>query len=594
MNMEKTKKAVLLALFAAAVCISLLTVVDDPDIFWHLATGKWIAEHRELPKEDPFAYTTPLSAHEDNYRAKIILTQYWLANLVQYGMFSLGGYEGIIALRVMIALLTLLLVGVHMRKKGLHYLSIAVLLLPLFGLLYLFGGDRPNQLTFLFLALFMYLADSLKQGEKKGLLLPVIFLLWANMHGGFLMGAVMAVIMLGSELTRKLFLKAYPVKRRFLAVLSLTLAVGFVNPNGYNGILSLLYEMPGSYMAGVTETRSPLSYLRLDHNVSFMLILGITVMVVSAYFISQLLSQAQNRKEKALYLGDELLLAIFLGGMSFTAVRVIPLFALVALPMISPLFIGRFEAVRKKASTYYIPEFMMLALLSGAIYVSYPYTILKRPIVSSFYPEDAVQYIQQKKLQGRFFNFSDWGGYLIWRFYPERFVFIDGRSLILGLYNIQHEILLGDHNKKIMGRPVYMAILDSFSVRHLLLPATDVRGQMIPVLRSLVEAPEWRLIFVGKHSLIFSRDSIEPSYDKKLSYNLVLEEALGGLSRTPENPNLYLTFAKANTLLGRPKETITWFEAALKSRPALRGGPAERALNLLKQGREIPVDMNYK
>lgn len=63
--------------------------------------------------------------------------------------------------------------------------------------------------------------------------------------------------------------------------------------------------------------------------------------------------------------------------------------------------------------------------------------------------------------------------------------------------------------------------------------------------------------------------------------------------RNPHNPNPYLTFAKANTLFGRPKDTIIWLEAALKNRPAMRGGLVERALNMLKKGREIPVEMNY-
>jgi hypothetical protein len=29
--------------------------VVDEDIWWHLATGRWVAEHHALPQADPFS-----------------------------------------------------------------------------------------------------------------------------------------------------------------------------------------------------------------------------------------------------------------------------------------------------------------------------------------------------------------------------------------------------------------------------------------------------------------------------------------------------------------------------------------------------------
>ncbi len=588
MTFSNIKKVAIVILFFCAVSISLLTPIRDNDFFWHLATGRWIVEHRELPITDPFAYTTSLKAQEDFFRAKILLTQYWLANLLQYSVFLLGGYYGIIVLRVIIILLTLLILALHMRKKGLNAISSILLLLPLSLVLSMYQGDRPNQMTYFFAALFMFLADALKRGEKKGYLLPLVLLIWANVHGGFMLGVAVALFMGVAEVLKKIFLRGYALDRKFAGVLLITFVAGFVNPNGYNILYSMLYESSAYYNANVTEAITPLAYARIGEYL-FLWVLGIPLVLAGLYFTSRMYSGTDGLRELILQNFDKLMVFLFLTALSFTAIRYIPLFVLVTSPMISSLFSGKFQAMQQKFSRYFVPELLIIALLFGWISGSYASTVLKRPPIDPFFPDDAVQFIKGKEMKGRFFNSYDWGGYLIWEFYPEPFVFTDGRGISTQIYRISNAIINAEQGRY-GGKLQYRELLNSYAVRHMVIQTVYMTGNMYPILNILVNDPEWNLVYIGRNSLVFSRDQIMPTFDKTLSYNLAIMNALEVMNVNPDVPFPYLTVAQANMYMGRPLSAMKGLEDALQRRPALRGGDVERALKAYRENIQSPAE----
>lgn len=588
MTLSNIKKIAIVVLFLSAVSISLLTPIRDIDLFWHLATGRWIAEHGELPATDPFAYTTSLKAQEDFYRAKILLSLYWLANLLQYGVFSFGGYYGIIVLRVLIILATLLILALHMRKKGLNVISTILLLVPLSLVFSLYKGDRPNQMTYLFAALFMFLVDALKRGEKKGYLLPLVLLLWANMHGGFLLGTVVVVCMGVAELLRKIFLRGYCLNRKYVVVLLITLGAGFLNPNGYNVLYSMLFESSAVYMANTGEAITPLAYATRIGYSQFLLILGISVSLAIWYFAFRLFSRTAGLRETLLSNCDELLIVLFLSAISFTAIRYIPLLTLVVAPIIVPLFSGKIQGLLQKLSGYFVPELLIIVVLLGWISGSYPSTVLKHPPVDPFFPDDAVQFIREKDMKGRFYNDQNWGGYLMWQFYPEMFVFIDGRTLSMDIYSDSIVIAKGELGQQ-PATPLYRTLFDTYSIRHIIITPNDTVGSMHMLVNRLVNDPEWKLVYIGRNSLIYSRDQIMPVYDKTLSYNLAIANALEFMSMNPDIPFPYLTIAQANMYMGRPLSAMKGLEDALQRRPALRGGQVEQTLKAYRESSQSPA-----
>src|ERR1700752_1758187 len=75
-----------LLLVAAALALLSFVHLWDPDVWWHLATGRFIVEHHGLPHTDPFSFTmagAPWRAVD------------WLAELILYGAWRLAGVWGL-------------------------------------------------------------------------------------------------------------------------------------------------------------------------------------------------------------------------------------------------------------------------------------------------------------------------------------------------------------------------------------------------------------------------------------------------------------------------------------------------------------------
>ena len=76
----------ILALAAILLMACFSTEVADSDTFWHLETGKYLAEHHQFPLPDPFSFTTYLGTPlpgEETVRA-FNVTHEWLAQILMY------------------------------------------------------------------------------------------------------------------------------------------------------------------------------------------------------------------------------------------------------------------------------------------------------------------------------------------------------------------------------------------------------------------------------------------------------------------------------------------------------------------------------
>jgi hypothetical protein len=609
------KERIILLVFLSGVLFTLFTPIEDPDFFWHIATGKWIYEHKELPREDPFSYTTSPQTQKEVSTARSILTRYWLGNLIQYGTYEAGGYAGIIALRLFIALLTLLIVLRQLRETGLSIAASVLSLLPLAYLFTIFKGDRPNEMTFLFLAIFLFLIDSLKKGKKVGYLLPVALLAWANLHAGFILGSVISLIYLFSELTRmflahKGLIRDYQTNKKLLWGVALTILLGFVNPNGYLPLYSESIAQTFSPYK-TTENYSPLSYTQIgDYTLLFS-----TIFLFITSLLSILLSilyrtkdtpgpprkfevdpqsrQTHNR-ESGFVSGvsnalEEILLVLFLGGISFTAVRYLPLFAIAVIPVIGRLLRGRLDFRIRRFSRSGIGMLVVIVLFCLSVYKAYPDTVLKNRFVGSDYPAEAVRFMKQHKLdEGRVFNYIDWGGYLIWNFYPEKIVFTDGRNLNENIKKL-YLLVSNGNTEPVMGIPAYQAVFDTYAIQHVLIPPIDLTGYFLPLVYRLVNDPQWRLVFVSEDALLFSRDYSDAAYPKRTAYEIAIRKSLSNIRSNPDNPAPYITVAKCLMDLGRKSEAVNYLRNSIQQKKFLRGGPVGRTLRLLEEGRDISL-----
>src|SRR5437868_3121687 len=182
-----TRRVFIAVIFLGLVGMAARNVVD-PDVWWHLKTGEYIAAHRMVPHTDPFSYTragVPWIAHE------------WLTDLSLYGIYRVASWGGLIV--VFAAILSAAFFLLFLRCAGSLHIA---------GVLTLWGawatapvwGVRPQVLSLFLTSLWLWILERSKRKHKLLWWTPPIMLLWLNLHAGFALGIALLVLFLVGEI----------------------------------------------------------------------------------------------------------------------------------------------------------------------------------------------------------------------------------------------------------------------------------------------------------------------------------------------------------------------------------------------------------
>lgn len=187
------------ALGVAAVALSFLYAIriHSADTWWHLATGRWIHENGAIPTTDPFGFVT---------RGEPWVYVDWLPEWVLYAVWQLGGFGGLVVLKMALAGLLLAGVGAACRAAGAGRAAsiaamcvVAVLAQPRYAML------RPNLFGAALLSWTMALVLTWGgASERPGarlpaatlLLLPLVALLWMPTHGSAILALALGGVAL--------------------------------------------------------------------------------------------------------------------------------------------------------------------------------------------------------------------------------------------------------------------------------------------------------------------------------------------------------------------------------------------------------------
>ena len=115
-------------------------------------------------------------------------------------------------------------------------------------------------------------------------------------------------------------------------------------------------------------------------------------------------------------------------------------------------------------------------------------------------PLEAAEYLRNHDLPGQMFNSYNWGGYLIWSLYPEKPVFIDGRTDLYAL----NGTVLADYSQVHWIRPGWEEILDRYDTGFVV---TEHTGLLDTVL---AERAGWRVIHRDDLAVIYQRTGSTP------------------------------------------------------------------------------------
>lgn len=453
--------------------------IYEGDCFWHLATGRWIAEHHALPKSDPFSFT--VTDHNpfnlETKRIEFLLKQYWLGQLAMYGTWKVAGNAGIVLLRATVYTTILVFIFVWMRrlKPGIF----PIVLTFLTGMLLInYPNERPQLFSFLFMPVLLYLLEESSQKKKPRQLaltsLPLIMLVWANTHGAYILGVVIIALYLASHAI-ECALRRTRSDLQFIAVAVIGIAVTVINPAGLLAWSTALHSL-STYTSTVSEYRSPWTMAVTYHvwNPAYW-----TYMVIFAWVV---LTSWRNMKTK------HLLVLTALALLSFTAMRYV-FFALLAAPVLA-----RYLPVIESKSRN-----MAVFALGCITWLGFTWTssILEfKP--SDNFPTGAISFIRNERPSPQIFNYCDWGGYLTWSV-PGLSTFVDGRALSEEMWALHNKTLNGDG---------WRETLDTYGINTVIIPGMSIHAPKFPwqLATSLAAASDWQLVFVDDRTLIFVRD----------------------------------------------------------------------------------------
>lgn len=408
----------------AGVFIRLCRAVVMPhDFWWHVRVGKWILENGYVPDRDLFSFTRA----EQPFGYVL----YWLADVTLYLLLRAGGLPLVIfscALVITTAYGLLLWLNVRTSDGDVRWAATATLLAAGVGMSS--WSTRPQVLSFLLFALTLFLiekhaaesaeAPGYRSGSRPIWLLPPVFALWANVHGGFVIGlALLASFVLTSLWEWRRGRTGRPTALAASAALSLVATL--VTPAGPRTLgfaLSVIShpavrEWTMEWMPPTLQTP--------------------TGLVFFAFVTIWLLSLAAGRYRPNAH---EYVRYLLFGGLALLAVRNVSWFGFVAAPSLAAA-LSRWSANRTSRSTakgadrLAVNRVLALALAAAAV-LSLPWfrplspLPQWRPYVSPDTPVRATSYLRTLPGPRRVFHSDAYGSYMIWAS-PEIPVFTDTR-----------------------------------------------------------------------------------------------------------------------------------------------------------------------
>ncbi len=561
----------LIAVFGVLFLLAVVRPVDDPDTFWHLATGKWIVEHRALPEKDPFGFTTQHPEPQEQVRVSFILRQYWMGQIIMYAGYLLGGYWGIICLRAFLFLSILLVLVRWFDMKGVAMDVMLFFLIPAGFILLFYEGDRPNQMSFLFAILVFYLIDNVRTKNKKTYLVLPLMLLWSNIHAGYILGD----ILLGLAIIDVLLSGRSEGWKHKVLSFGAGIVISFLNPNHIN-IFPVLMDMDRRYLSLVNEMLTPIQFLQWGRP-HYLYIIGT---VVAVLLVCHIIDIRMNGR-KAVF---QMLVTMTLVGLSMSGIRYIPFLVLLSLPFVaSQLY---------RNIIFRVPGLLRLGcsvsvFVLFVMFTEFPaWSVIKsgQPL-SRRYPENVVKFMKDNTVEGNLFNTYNMGGYLLWHLYPDNRVFIDGRALSMRMFFLYNSVVTGD-STPYAGVPMWKRILQRFDVKYAVVTPVDVNGRIFGIILRLHDDPDWSLNYIDPvtNTMFFSTGTTLPVMPGILAYSALLSAAESYRKSFPDNPRIYVSLAEANLLLGRRDGAIKVLREAISRHPSWKKGPLDRMLTSIQSG----------
>ena len=474
-----------IAIFAALIGLGPRLMNLDGDLGRHITLGNHILTSRSVPTEDIFSHTKlgdPLTPHE------------WLADVVFAVFHRAAGLNGVVWITALVVGLTFWCVYQHsLNLSSMSLLAVAgtVLAAAASSLHWL---ARPHIFTIFLVTIWTAELEKMRLGIRKNwFIFPLVMLFWVNVHGAFLAG----IMVWGMYFTGLLLDRNFPWERikAFLWIGISSLVVTLLNPDGI-GIWKTGFGFLGNqYLVSHTVEYLPPDFQQ-PGTWPFLLLIVLTVGIL-AY------------SKKKLKTPHVFLIAGWT-AMALYSARHIPLYAVTVVPILVSVTA---DIVRDQKSAIFSQKLISFQeglmgiekelksgfwsiislIIAGLLLISgYKLDFQKKGniFLENVFPVDAVNWMVDNPPQGDGFNYFPWGGYLLYRIWPENLVFIDGQTDFYG------EELTRKYEQVLTVSDGWEKVLQEYKIQWVLMPA---QSKLIMHLESL---GEWQIAYQDPEAIL--------------------------------------------------------------------------------------------
>ena len=468
------------------VILSLFTASEqDPDFWWHVRVGRWMVDNWRLPSTDIFTFTVPNHVWTDHeYLTEILM---WLVY----------GATGVVGVSLAFGLLTWAAFWIlyqQVRRQPWVIVAVGLAIGAVAGSP--IWGPRAQMITFFLTCVELYWLHGYLSGRSRALrYFPLVMVLWANLHGGWVIGFVWLGVALAAELIGWAWDRSNPAHRahvRFLAIITVLSVVAVAaTPHGLS-----LYPYPFQTQGSVAQQKLIVEWFSPDfHQVYLRPFEAMVFLVIIGFAL----------RRPPLY---EFLLTLVALGLALQSVRNVVLFVAIA----TPVMINSYSAYWKEISAargwkfdvpprkvFAVVTALVLAVIALATTLRIYDTInpaKQRTVAMADYPVAAADWLDAHPEVGtRMYNQYGWGGYFAYRFYPQpnRKVFIFGEAALMG------DPLLNEYEDVQTLRPSWKQRLDQYRIDYVVYN----RGEALANV--LATQPEWKLVYEDSVAVIYVR-----------------------------------------------------------------------------------------
>jgi hypothetical protein len=466
----------------AAILVVICRRVGDPDFWWHMATGSWIINHGALPSHELFTYTA---------YSRVWADQEWGSEVLGELIFQAGGFLSFSLAYTAVTWVGFWFIWRRIGMERVPALIAGACLVVAAAAGVEVWGPRSQMISFALTCLTLYWVEGFLRDRNRHLyLLPLVMVVWANLHGGFVYGLAVVALAAATETVLWLYApqdRAHPRRSlRLWAVLVACAVAGLLNPITYHAYLAAIQTQTSAVQQTfIAEWHSPSFHSLGEVGLELLLLLVVFAMAF--------------RRPR---LWDALLTVVGIYA-ALSAVRNAPLAAAALTPMVAWSLGGAWERSRwqdpiaawihRRACDLLVLVTASTLLVAVGTVGAMTYTLSSQTAsTDANFPVGAANWLEAHPNVGtRMFDAYDWGGYLIYRFYPDRLVFIYGEATELG------NQLLQEVSDVENAEPDWQTILNEHGVNYVVERTDSALGMALSV------DPQWKQVYNDGFAVIF-------------------------------------------------------------------------------------------